>query len=182
MTARGEELARRLGYPVTRPSRLQLAVQSLAATRPVARVLARTVRPVDEVLRRLGSRITVPSVVAGLPAVTLVTTGARSGRPRPVPLIPVITADAFAVLGTNFGGLETPAWVSNLLATPRAALEYGGRRVDVQARVLDGRQREAVLAAAARVYPGFPRYVARAAQRRVHMFALEATPPAYVTS
>ncbi len=182
MTARGEELARRLGYPVTRPSRLQLAVQSLAATRPVARVLARTVRPVDEVLRRLGSRITVPSVVAGLPAVTLVTTGARSGRPRPVPLIPVITADAFAVLGTNFGGLETPAWVSNLLATPRAALEHGGRRVDVQARVLDGRQREAVLAAAARVYPGFPRYVARAAHRRVHMFALEATPPADVTS
>ena len=166
-------LARRLGYPVTDPARVQRAVQALAATRPGARVLSWTLRPVDEVLRRLGSRVTVPSVAAGLPAVTLVTTGARSGRPRPVPLIPVITADVFAVLGTNFGGSATPAWAINLLASPRATLEYRGRTIEVHARELDGSERDGVIAAAARVYPGYPRYVARAAHRHVHVFALE---------
>jgi deazaflavin-dependent oxidoreductase (nitroreductase family) len=177
-------LARRLGYPVTHPARVQRAVQALAATRPVARVLSRTLRPIDEILRRIGSRVTVPAVVAGLPAVTVVTTGARSGRPRPVPLIPVITADTFAVLGTNFGGSATPAWALNLLASARAALEYRGRTIEVHARVLDGEERDGVLAAAARVYPGFPRYVGRATHRHIHVFALEAgaAPAAGVTS
>jgi deazaflavin-dependent oxidoreductase (nitroreductase family) len=176
-SVRGEELASRVGYPVTHPARAQRAIQALAATRPVAWALSRTLRPVDDLLRRTGTRVTVPSVVAGLPAVTLATTGARSGRPRPVPLIPVITPGAFAVLGTNFGGAASPAWAHNLRASPRAALEYGGRTVEVLARVLDGAERDALLAAAGRVYPGFPRYVARAAHRRIPVFALEAAAP-----
>lgn len=178
MTLHGEALARRLGYPSPRSGRVRRAVQEVAATRAVAAVLARSVRPVDELLRRAGRSVTVPSLVAGLPAVVLVTTGARSGRPRAVPLIPVVTADTFAVLGTNFGGARTPAWALNLLASPAATLEYGGRSLPVRARPLEGREREALLAASARVYVGFPRYVARARHRTVHVFALEAPPEA----
>ncbi len=176
MTAHGgRALAAAVGYPVPGPpSRTARAVRALAATAPVARLLALTLRPVDRVLQRAGSgRVSAPGVLAGLPVVVLTTTGARTGARRSVPLIPVVTADVFAVLGTNFGGPHTPAWVLNLEARPRADLSFAGRSLEVHARLLEGDRRAALLAHAAEVYPGFGRYVRRAAHRQVRVFALE---------
>jgi deazaflavin-dependent oxidoreductase (nitroreductase family) len=172
----GRALAAAVGYPVPGPpSRISRAVRAVAATAPAARLLARTLRPVDGLLRRAGGgRVSAPGVLAGLPVVVLTTTGARSGAPRPVPLIPVVTPDVFAVLGTNFGGPDTPGWVLNLEAHPWAELSFGGRSMQVHARLLEGEGRRALLAHAAEVYPGFSRYTLRAAHRQVRVFALEA--------
>jgi deazaflavin-dependent oxidoreductase (nitroreductase family) len=113
-------------------------------------------------------------MLAGLPAVTLTTQGARTGRSRSVLVVPVVTAEVFAVLGTNFGESRTPGWALNLLAHPTATVEFRGRRVTVQARELDDHVRDGILAAASTLYPGFARYLRRAARRRVHVFALTA--------
>ena len=109
--------------------------------------------------------------------VSLTTTGARSGRPRTVLVVPVVTAEVFAVLGTNFGG-SSPAWAINLLAHPAATVEFRGHRMTVQAGELDDPVRSSVLIAAAALYPGFARYLRRAAGRRVHVFALIRLRPA----
>jgi deazaflavin-dependent oxidoreductase (nitroreductase family) len=168
----GAELARHLGYPGTATTRGRGA-RRLAATGPASWLLARSLRHVDHVLERLfGHRASATEVVAGLPVVRLTTTGARSGRPRSVLLVPVVTTEVFAVLGTNFGEVRTPAWALNLLAHPTATVEFRGRRVRVQARELDDGVRDEVLAAASAVYPGFARYMSRAAGRRVRVFAL----------
>ncbi len=173
MTLTGEALARHLGYPLRAPSRLQRAGQAVAASRPGAWVLSHTLRHADALLRRAGSRTDVGAVVAGLPAVTLVTTGARTGRRRESPLIPVVTPTVFAVLGTNFGGAATPGWAHNLLAHPEAVVEYAGRAAPVRARLVEGDDRRVLLAAAGGVYAGYPRYVERASHRPIHVFALE---------
>jgi deazaflavin-dependent oxidoreductase (nitroreductase family) len=172
----GHDLAAAVGFPVPgAPSRLRRAVRAVAATAPAARILARTLRPVDALLHRAGGgRVSAPGMLAGLPVVVLTTTGARSGAPRAVPLIPVVTPEVFAVLGTNFGGARTPGWVVNLEAHPWAELAFGGRSVAVRARLLEGDARAALLAHADEVYPGFGRYVRRAAHRQVRVFALEA--------
>ena len=170
----GAELAQFLHYP-TRPRRRGRGVRRVAASRPVSWLLARSLRHLDRaaglVLRR---RATATEMLAGLPVVTLTTTGVRSGRPRSVLLVPVVTDDVFAVLGTNFGQPRPPAWASNLLARPEARLEYRGRVLAVRARELDGGPRDEVLAAAAEVYPGFLGYLRRVGGRRVHVFALAA--------
>jgi deazaflavin-dependent oxidoreductase (nitroreductase family) len=170
----GAELARHLGYPLTAPARAR-GVRRVAATGPASWLLAHSLRYLDAVAGALlRGRGSATEVLAGLPVVSLTTTGARSGRPRSVLLVPVVTAEVFAVLGTNFGGSRTPAWAVNLLAHPTATLEFRGCRVTVQARELDDPIRNGVLTAAAAFYPGFTRYVRRAAGRRVHVFALTA--------
>jgi deazaflavin-dependent oxidoreductase (nitroreductase family) len=168
----GAELALHLGYPLAAATRGR-GVRRVAATGPVSWLLARSLRHLDGVLGALlPSRGSVTELLAGLPVVTLTTTGARSGRPRTVLLVPVVTTEVFAVLGTNFGEPRTPAWAANLRADPAAVVEFRGRCVPVRARELDGSARESVLAAASALYPGFGRYLRRAAGRRVHAFAL----------
>ena len=172
----GHALADALGYPVPgEPSRLVRSLRAAASTAPASAVLARTLRPADALLSRWGAaRAGGSGLLVGLPVVTLTTTGARSGLPRAVPLIPVVTEAAFAVLGTNFGGERTPAWVRNLEANPEASIAFAGRDLRVRTRQLEGAEQEALLAAAVRLYPGFGRYVVRAAHRRIRVVALEA--------
>jgi len=168
----GAELARHLGYPLTAAARGR-GVRRAAATGPASWLLARSLRHLDGMLEGLLPRRTsATQMLSGLPVVSLTTTGARTGRPRPVFLVPVVTGDVFAVLGTNFGASRTPAWAVNLLAHPTAVLEFRGRGVTVHARELDDEVRDAVLAAASALYPGFGRYLRRAAGRGVHVFAL----------
>jgi deazaflavin-dependent oxidoreductase (nitroreductase family) len=170
----GAELARHLGYPPTASVRSR-GVRRVAATGPASWLLARSLRHLDAVAGALlRGRGSATEMLAGLPAVSLTTTGARSGRPRTVLVVPVVTAEVFAVLGTNFGASRTPAWAINLLAHPVATVEFRGRRVTVHAGELDDPVRNGVLAAAAELYPGFGRYVRRAAGRRVHVFGLTA--------
>jgi deazaflavin-dependent oxidoreductase (nitroreductase family) len=174
VTSGGEELARTLGYPTTHPGPMRRLVQSVAVTEPASRVLSHTLRPADTaVLRATGERFSLTGLLAGLPAVSLVTTGARTGQPRPVPLVPVVTPTTFAVLGTNFGSAQTPAWVHNLLANPEAVLEYRHTRIPVRGHVLDEPERSEVLTVAARGYAGFAVYLRRASHRPVVVFALE---------
>jgi deazaflavin-dependent oxidoreductase (nitroreductase family) len=147
----------------------------VAATGAASWLLARSLGRIDQVVAGLlGRRTSATEVLAGLPVVRLTTTGARSGRPRSVLLVPVVTTEVFALLGTNFGEVRTPAWALNLLVHPTATVEFRGRRVTVQARELDDGGRDDVLAAASALYPGFARYLSRAAGRRVHVFALTA--------
>ena len=176
----GHALADALGYPVPgEPSRLVRSLRAAASTAPASAVLARTLRPADALLSRWGAARTGASgLLVGLPVVTLTTTGARSGLPRAVPLIPVVTEAAFAVLGTNFGGERTPGWAINLEARPEAEVAFGDRTVPVRARVLEGAEREQVIEAASAVYAGFGRYVVRASHRRIRVFALEQVEPA----
>jgi deazaflavin-dependent oxidoreductase (nitroreductase family) len=170
----GADLARYLGYPMVATARGR-GVRRAAATGPASWLLARSLRHIDHLLEGLfGHRARATEMLAGLPVVSLTTTGARSGRPRSVRLVPVVTTEVFAVLGTNFGEANTPAWALNLLAHPTATVEFRGRRVTVHARELDDPVRESVLAAASGLYPGFARYLRRAAGRRVHVFALTA--------
>ncbi len=178
----GEELARHLGYPVPDPARPdrpdRVAVRMLAGSRAASWVLARTLAPIDAGLGALtGQRLSAPGLLAGLPVITLTTVGARTGQARQVRLIPVVTPRLFGVLGTNFGGRQTPAWVTNILANPEATVRFRDESVSVVAVELAGADRAGLLRAAVGVYPGFGRYETRARHRRVHVFALDHDPP-----
>ncbi len=65
-----------------------------------------------------------PGLLAGLPVIMLTTTGAKSGLPRPMPLVGIPMGDDVAVIGSNYGQERTPGWVHNLLANPAATVDY----------------------------------------------------------
>lgn len=125
-------------------------------------------------MRRLtGGRLTAAGII--VPALTLHSTGARSGLPRDTVLMCVPDGDSWLVTGSNFAGENHPAWTYNLLAHPDAAITYRGRRIPVTARLIGDAEREAVWAHIEQQWPGYRGYE-RTSGRQLRIFRLVRTP------
>jgi len=170
-------LIEQLGFRVREANRLQRLVWKVSSSRPGSWLFAKTLHHVDRLVLRLsGGRVAVPGVLAGLPIITLVTTGARTGKRREVPLVGVPHGDDLAVIGTRFGQAHTPGWYFNLRARPGAEVGYRGQSVPVVAREAEGDEREAAWASGCRVYAGYQAYARRIDGRQVHVMVLEPAP------
>jgi deazaflavin-dependent oxidoreductase (nitroreductase family) len=73
------------------------------------------------------------------------------------PLLALRDGDAIVVVASNFGRPEDPAWCRNLGAQPRAWAELDGVRRAVDARELDGAERDRWFEHAVAIYPGLAR-------------------------
>jgi deazaflavin-dependent oxidoreductase (nitroreductase family) len=170
-------LIERVDYRVGRANRAQRLVWKVASSRPGAWLFARSLHHVDRlVLRVSGGRVSVPGLLAGLPTVTLVTVGARSGQRREVPLVGVPHGDDLAVIGTRFGQAVTPAWYHNLVAHPEAEVHYRGRAVAVVAREAEGDERAAAWERGCELYAGYRAYARRIDGRPIHVMVLRPAP------
>jgi deazaflavin-dependent oxidoreductase (nitroreductase family) len=166
-----------LGYRIPEANRLQRLVWKVSSSRPGAWLFAKSLHHIDRLVLRLSrERVTVPGVLAGLPVLTLASTGARSGQRREVPLVGVPTGEQIAVIGTRFGQPRTPGWYFNLRAEPRAEVGYRGRTVPVVAREAEGDEREAVWARGCQIYAGYQAYARRLDHRQIHVMVLEPPP------
>lgn len=94
----------------------------------------------------------------GAPMLLLHTTGAKSGQERVNPVVYQQVGDDVAVFASNAGADTSPDWYHNLRAHPQATIELGTETVEVEARVLDDDEREAIWAEQKRVMPGFADY------------------------
>jgi deazaflavin-dependent oxidoreductase (nitroreductase family) len=166
-----------LGYRVPEANRFQRLVWKVSSSRPGAWLFAKTLHHIDRlVLRLTRERATVPGLLAGLPVITLATTGALTGQRREVPLVGVPSGDQIAVIGTRFGQPRTPGWYFNLRAEPRAEVGYRGRTVPVVAREAEGDEREALWARGCQIYAGYQAYARRIDHRQIHVMVLEPAP------
>ena len=127
-------------------------------------------------IERFVARVTRGRVqVSGLlvPSLVLHTTGARSGEPRDAPLMYTPDGQGRAIVaGTNFAGERHPAWTTNLLAHPDAAITVRGRRMRVRASLIADTERDAVWARIERQWPGYRGYE-RDSGRTVRLFRLQ---------
>lgn len=124
----------------------------------------------DAMVRRLTrGRLTAAALI--VPALTLHSTGARSGLPRDSELMCVPEGDGWLVTGSNFAGERHPAWTYNLIAHPEAAITYRGRRIAVTAQPVGDDEREAVWEFIERQWPGYRGYE-RTSGRQLRIFRL----------
>jgi deazaflavin-dependent oxidoreductase (nitroreductase family) len=159
--------------PYERAPLPQRLVRRAAASGPGSWLLARVAHRADAVVLGLtGGRSTLTSVVSGLPVVVLTTTGARSGRPRAVPLVALPTSEGLAVIASSYGSRAHPAWYHNLLAHPEAVVSVDGVDRAVTAVLVGGDRRRRIWEQALRVYPGYGVYERRAAGREIGVFLL----------
>ncbi len=150
------------GYQVRKPSAAQIAMQHIAATRPGAWFFARTLHHIDRVLLRLSrGQVTLPGVVAGIPVLTVTTTGARTGQRRTVPLLGVPAGEDIAVIGTSFGQPRTPGWYHNMRADPKAEVTYRNKTIRAIAREAGDDERQAIWDRARTIYAGYEAYASR---------------------
>jgi deazaflavin-dependent oxidoreductase (nitroreductase family) len=139
---------------------LQKTVRSTAATRPLAWLYARIQQPLDRLVYRLSRRrATLSSWMAGVQIVMLTTTGARTRKPRTVPVLAIRDADTLVLIASNFGRPRNPSWYYNLRADPRAYAEIAGAGAAYTARELSGEERDRCFRLGAEIYPGFDHYV-----------------------
>ena len=96
----------------------------------------------------------------GFPALILTTVGARSGRPRTVPLGGFPDGDdAWLVVASAGGGRTHPAWFINMAHNPdQIWVEVGPRRLRVVATTLEAGEREAALRRIAAIAPRYAAY------------------------
>lgn len=157
-----------------RASRLQRGLRTVAASGPGSWAFARVAHRLDRPVHRwTRGRHTLASLLSGIPVVMLTTTGAKSGKPRTVPLLGLPTESGLAVIASNFGQRHHPAWYHNLRADPHGTYEIDGVRHPFRAVEATGEQRDRIWQAGLRIYPGWSQYERRCGGRRIAVFVLE---------
>jgi deazaflavin-dependent oxidoreductase (nitroreductase family) len=161
------------GYEVRKPNAGQVAMQHIAATRAGAWFFAKTLHHVDRALLRVSrGQVTLPGVVAGLPVLTVTTTGARTGQRRSAPLLGVPAGEDIAVLGTSFGQSRTPGWYHNMRADPTVEVTYRNKTIKAIAREAGDEERKAIWDRARTIYVGYEAYASRIKNRQIHVMVL----------
>ncbi len=135
------------------------------------RVLGPKVMPPLERVSRVFTRGRTPVSGAIVPSLTLRTVGAKSGEPRQIELMYCPDGEEMLVTGSNFARDTHPAWTTNLLATPEAAVVVKGREILVTARQVPDELRDATWVLLERNWPGYRGYE-RTAGRDLRIFRL----------
>jgi deazaflavin-dependent oxidoreductase (nitroreductase family) len=153
---------------------LQRTTRRFASSGPGSWLFARVSHRIDRPFYRLTrGRHTFGSLVSGIPIVMLTTTGARSGRPRTVPVLGLPTDDGLVVVASNFGQRRHPAWYHNLRANPEGTVAVDGAEHRFRAVEAEGDRRARIWEKGLEVYPGWSQYAKRASHRRIAVFVLE---------
>ncbi|GAC77960.1 MULTISPECIES: nitroreductase family deazaflavin-dependent oxidoreductase [Gordonia] len=128
--------------------------------------------PLDRwVLGKTRGRFTALGPI-GAPTLLLATTGAKSGARRVQPLLYYREDPDIFVIGSNFGGDRHPAWTYNLLAGGPASVIIGDE-IPVTATLIDGADRERVLAGFIESMAVYQTYLGRT-DRELRIFRLTA--------
>lgn len=100
------------------------------------------------------------------------TTGAKTGQPRINPLAYRRDGDRFVVFGSKGGAPTDPDWYFNLKAHPRATVEVGTERFDVDASVATEAERERIWLLQKEEVPAFADYETKT-DRKIPVVILE---------
>jgi deazaflavin-dependent oxidoreductase (nitroreductase family) len=106
----------------------------------------------------------------------LTTTGARSGRPRVVPVAVTPVGDDVVLVAFRGGHAHNPAWYHNLVKHPEVTLEHRGVAKRYTAREARGDERERLWRLAMQTYPGYA--TGRLPKREVPVIVLRPRAPA----
>lgn len=155
---------------------LNTPIQKIASSRPGAWLFSRILPSFDRLFFRLSSRrVTLTSLVTGLPVVILTCTGAKSGLTRTLPLLyfnDPQEPEAIAIIASNWGQSHYPAWYFNLKANPHAVCSVRGRSREYIAHEASGEEYERVWRTALVIYPGYTAYRQRAGTRHIPIIVM----------
>lgn len=161
------------GEVVHKPNAFQKLLHRFLSLKPVSILLSRVLHRADSFLLRLTKGRHTFAEWVGLPIAQLTMTGAKTGKPRTLPLVSLPVGEKFVLIATNFGQRHNPAWYYNLVAHPECDVLFRGRAGKYVAHAIEGEAREKYWQLALTYYSGYERYEKRAAPRRIPVIVLE---------
>jgi deazaflavin-dependent oxidoreductase (nitroreductase family) len=148
-------------------------LQQFLALRPVIWLMARILHHADTWMLRLsGGKLTFAQF-SGLPIIELTTTGAKSGKPRTLPLTGLPDGEKYALIASNYGQAHFPAWYHNLKANPECTVKKDGRTGVYIAREAGEQENKLYYDMAISYYIGYADYKQRAKNRKIPVMVLE---------
>ncbi len=108
---------------------------------------------------------------AGSPVLILTAIGAKSGEPQATPLVYTKDGDDYVLVASMGGAPKNPAWYHNLVANPKATLEVGTEKFEVEAKVTEGEERDRLYAGQVALMPAFAEYETKTT-RKIPVFRL----------
>lgn len=156
-----------------RPNAWQLMSQRIAALRPVTKFFSLILPWIDQrIIAGSNGRVSLTSLLAGFPIVTLHTIGAKSGQPRSSPLVGIPFGEKYILIASNWGQAHHPAWYGNLRVHPSVSLTIEGQRHDYIAHEAVGTERDECWRRAVGIYAGYEAYRLRAGNRVIPVIVL----------
>jgi deazaflavin-dependent oxidoreductase (nitroreductase family) len=125
------------------------------------------------VLQRSKGRISLTSMLTGLPVVVLSSTGAKSGKTKKTPLVGIPDQDKIILIASWFGSTSYPGWYYNLLVNPEVELSQNKITQKYIARLASPEERQEYWQIAVYYYPGYQAYQKRCERREIPIFILE---------
>lgn len=152
---------------------LHRAMRALAVTKAGRTLFRPTAHRLDQFVSRLtGGKSSFAEIAAGLPAVILTTTGAKSGKPRTVALLGIPHPEGVAVVASNYGAATNPGWYHNLVANPSATVTVEGDTWPAVARIATPVEREEIWDRGVEIFPGLVKEQDWAGDRRIEAVVL----------
>jgi deazaflavin-dependent oxidoreductase (nitroreductase family) len=145
----------------------------LGSTTWMPKLLPQVVWLDKQLSRASRGRVTVLDI-AGLPNVTLIVPGRKSGIPRTTPLLAIPYQGGWLIAGSYFGAPKAPVWVANLRATDRARVRVGGEEFGVDWRELEVEDRARAWQAMLDHWPNYALYEQRS-NRKIPVFQVTRT-------
>ena len=94
----------------------------------------------------------------GAPVLLLTSTGAKSGQQRTTPVVYQPDGERMVIFASKAGAPENPAWYHNLRANSTATVEVGTEKVEVEAVVTEGEERQRLFDKQKELMPQFADY------------------------
>ena len=99
-------------------------------------------------------------------------TGAKSGKPRTVPLMYVPYKDGVVVVASQGGSPRSPVWYYNLVANPDVVVQYRSKTMKLRAREIGDAERAEVWPVCVEHYHEYDDYQKRT-DRKIPVFVCE---------
>jgi len=152
---------------------LMRVFQQFLAWRPISWLMARLLHHADALLLRLSNGKLTFAQMSGLPIIELTTTGAKTGKQRTLPITGFPDGKKYALIASNFGQENNPAWYYNLKANPECVVRKNGQVGTYIACEADEREHEYYYDMAISYYIGYAVYKQRAGNREIPVMVLE---------
>ncbi len=106
----------------------------------------------------------VPGEFSDVPLLIVNTTGAKSGKRRPIPLAYLEVDGRLLVIASMGGADVNPPWFYNLVRHPEVTVEMGGDTFEARAVLTEGADRDDLFRKVCELQPLFGQYEARTAR------------------